>query len=638
MSDAPFIPPKTRDKLAAFHPEGTRHIAKIELALSLIGNGIPPEAVAETLRQKFPNATEQEIRSVVDWCVARNPTPSGHGKPINGNRHASPQNGKRLIIHRPDKPVKPAPTPEKIIAATNGDNMDESDWRDASKVPLPDDFMQDAETLLLALYAAEDRINIVCSFTVNNHGKANPDGAGKTLLRDEWVTWFREKGVPCSKAGAWVRPNPCKQNGSGAKGAQTDADVSAFRFILIESDNLPIAKQLGLYSTLELPIAAIILSGGDSAHAWLRVDAKNEADYKAIVDELYEILVPIGFCKSNKNPSRLSRLPGCPRVIGASGDKQQRLIYINPNPSPLVFAEFREHLSCLGSLVRADALEARMLAHLKPRAKAMTLEMFEGDTPDEGFYFRDSEVTVWSGAAGQGKSTILLQVMFKLLTSNIPFFVCSLEYKPEQLCLMLARSMHRRSAISEADAKEFLFAFGKCFHFSDTVGEIAADQLLSMMRVAHRKNGARHFFIDSLMRVAGLEEDYPAQGQFLNDLQAVAKQTSGHIHLVAHPRKFDEDTRARKTDVKGSSLIINNADNIVMIRRNFKKLRMQEEGELTPEQDKEMHDSEFYVEKQRETGWLGIFRLRFDKATKTFDLFTPPLREPPKTQDRYKTE
>jgi hypothetical protein len=34
----------------------------------------------------------------------------------------------------------------------------------------------------------------------------------------------------------------------------------------------------------------------------------------------------------NKNPARLSRLPGVVRQIGANGDGRQRLFYLNPQP------------------------------------------------------------------------------------------------------------------------------------------------------------------------------------------------------------------------------------------------------------------------------------------------------------------
>jgi hypothetical protein len=54
MSTEAYIPRKTIDELSASHQEGSRHAAMIKIAMSLIGNGLPDEAVFATLRSKFP--------------------------------------------------------------------------------------------------------------------------------------------------------------------------------------------------------------------------------------------------------------------------------------------------------------------------------------------------------------------------------------------------------------------------------------------------------------------------------------------------------------------------------------------------------------------------------------------------------
>ena len=43
------------------------------------------------------------------------------------------------------------------------------------------------------------------------------------------------------KAGTWVRPNPvAAKTGSGKGGAVMDKDIAAPRFVLLESDTLPL--------------------------------------------------------------------------------------------------------------------------------------------------------------------------------------------------------------------------------------------------------------------------------------------------------------------------------------------------------------------------------------------------------------
>ena len=84
--------------------------------------------------------------------------------------------------------------------------------------------------LLAALYDKGERINIITDYTpseADRKQKANPQGAGKTLLRDEWLRYIREHGTPQSEAGAWIRPNPVKGVGSGKNGAPS-RDMYAF--------------------------------------------------------------------------------------------------------------------------------------------------------------------------------------------------------------------------------------------------------------------------------------------------------------------------------------------------------------------------------------------------------------------------
>ena len=116
------------------------------------------------------------------------------------------------------------------------------------------------------------------------------------------------------EAGAWVRFNP--MDGKGAK----NENVTDFRYALVESDSMPIDKQNAIYKELELPIAALVHSGNKSLHAIVKVYAKNYEEYRNRVDYLYKICQKNGIIvdTQNKNPSRLSRMPGFIR----NGQKQ----------------------------------------------------------------------------------------------------------------------------------------------------------------------------------------------------------------------------------------------------------------------------------------------------------------------------
>lgn len=116
------------------------------------------------------------------------------------------------------------------------------------------------------------------------------------------------------EAGAWIRFNPLD-----GKGCKND-NVTDFRYTLIESDTLEIEKQNAVIRELELPVACLVHSGGKSLHAVVRVDAADYSEYRKRVDYLYKICNKNGLKidSQNRNPSRLSRMPGVVR----NGKKQ----------------------------------------------------------------------------------------------------------------------------------------------------------------------------------------------------------------------------------------------------------------------------------------------------------------------------
>ena len=116
------------------------------------------------------------------------------------------------------------------------------------------------------------------------------------------------------EAGAWIRFNPL--NGNGVK----DSDITEYRFALVESDSCDIDKQNAIIRELELPVAALVYSGGKSVHAIVRVDAADYTEYRRRVDYLYDVCKKNGLepDRQNRNPSRLSRMPGVIR----NGKKQ----------------------------------------------------------------------------------------------------------------------------------------------------------------------------------------------------------------------------------------------------------------------------------------------------------------------------
>lgn len=116
------------------------------------------------------------------------------------------------------------------------------------------------------------------------------------------------------EAGAWIRFNPLD-----GKGVKND-NVTEYRYALIESDKTSISQQNAIIRELELPVACLVHSGGKSVHAIVKIEARDYQEYQKRVDYLYKICAKNGLAvdTQNKNPSRLSRMPGIMR----NGKKQ----------------------------------------------------------------------------------------------------------------------------------------------------------------------------------------------------------------------------------------------------------------------------------------------------------------------------
>ena len=123
-----------------------------------------------------------------------------------------------------------------------------------------------------------------------------------------------------SEVGAWIRFNPL--DGKDVK----NENVTEFRYALVESDTMDISAQKAIITELELPVAALVYSGKKSLHAIVKIDASTYEEYKKRVDYLYNVCNKNGLKLDiqNRNPSRLSRMPGVMR-----NDKKQYLLDTN---------------------------------------------------------------------------------------------------------------------------------------------------------------------------------------------------------------------------------------------------------------------------------------------------------------------
>lgn len=122
------------------------------------------------------------------------------------------------------------------------------------------------------------------------------------------------------EAGAWIRFNPL--DGKGVK----NENVTDYRYTLVECDNMELSKQREIIDQLQLPVACLVYSGKKSIHAIVHVDANSKEEYRKRVEYIYSVCQRAGLSVDiqNKNPSRLSRMPGVLR-----NGKMQELLAVN---------------------------------------------------------------------------------------------------------------------------------------------------------------------------------------------------------------------------------------------------------------------------------------------------------------------
>lgn len=190
-------------------------------------------------------------------------------------------------------------------------------WLKISSIPQPSPNWNPKEeliTYLKTLFEPEERVGYVTqSYFKEGVDRALPtkghfDRSAEELIgKLEKCNEIQEViGDYDPLVGAWVRFNPLD-------GKDTyDQNVTAHRYALVESDELSIEKQYAILKELQLPIVILVHSGGKSLHAIVKVEASDYDKYRKRVDYLYKVLSKNGFKidGQNKNPSRLSRLPG----------------------------------------------------------------------------------------------------------------------------------------------------------------------------------------------------------------------------------------------------------------------------------------------------------------------------------------
>lgn len=234
------------------------------------------------------------------------------------------------------KPFPTAPNPQplttqekldRILGFIGSDRPTKADLWDASPVRLCDHVRDDGPIFVESLFQSTDLVNVVETRPSQHDTHVKPSGFGLTLPKSALINRMRGNLFPESY-GTMIRPNP--MDGHGVR----DANVTAYRFMLIEFDEMPLDLQLALLAKVKLPIAAIIYSGGKSMHALLACpnDIKTRDDWNMAIATPKRMFKSIGADVSTLNPSRMTRLPGSMRRSHDGCDMAtQELLYLDPS-------------------------------------------------------------------------------------------------------------------------------------------------------------------------------------------------------------------------------------------------------------------------------------------------------------------
>lgn len=328
---------------------------------------------------------------------------------------------------------------------------------------------------------------------------------------------------------------------------------------------------------------AMSVNAGAGNHQWI------DSDWERL-DRFSEILL----CYDNDEAGQ----KGAREVANRLGADRCKIVHFGPHKdaNEALQAGFsaKDFDHCIASARTFDPEELRQLVDFWGEVKAsfwpaegeknlypvLTLNGADMDW----FEFRPGEVSVWTGYNGHGKSLILNQILLGLLKQGEKMCVFSGEMLPKQQGRRMAKQLTGidRPAIAYLDAAEaWLKDRAWIFNLAETA---TLDRLLEVFKYGYKRYGIRHFVIDSLM-MTDVPEDgagaMSAQKEAMRKLATFSRSNQAHIHLVAHPRKAqDEKKGPGKMDVSGSSKLTDAADNVWSVWADHK-----EEGERPDESD-----------------------------------------------------
>lgn len=443
---------------------------------------------------------------------------------------------------------------DSMVLATTPEQYQvvDKNWIEESDVHIPKSYpleqrKQDIVTYLTTLFEPEEYVGYVVNTFALPDGKQSPtmgnysrtvqqilDGInGTTQLENVFGSFNKEMG-------AWIRFNPID-----GKGVKND-NVTAFRYMLLESDNMSLGKQKAILEQLELPIAAMVFSGGKSIHAIVKVDAYSYEEYRKRVDFIYSIAQKNGFKpdKKNRNPSRLSRMPGVMR-----GGNPQFLMATNIGKEN--YKEWEEWIAS----VNDDLPEPEELDALWDNMPDLAPPLIEG-------ILREGHKMLIAGPSKAGKSFALIQLCISIAEGRPWFGFDCTQGKVLYVNLELDRAscLHRFKDVYEA-LEQQPTNIGNISIWNLRGKSLPMDQLAPKLIRRAQKRNYKAIIIDPIYKViTGDENSADQMANFCNQFDKVCTELKCAVIYCHHHSKGSQTGKRSMDRASGSGVFARDPD------------------------------------------------------------------------------
>ena len=443
---------------------------------------------------------------------------------------------------------------DSMVLATTPEQYQvvDKNWIEESDVHIPKSYpleqrKQDIVTYLTTLFEPEEYVGYVVNTFTLPDGKQSPtmgnysrtvqqiiDGInGTTQLENVFGTFNKEMG-------AWIRFNPID-----GKGVKND-NVTAFRYMLLESDNMSLGKQKAILEQLELPIAAMVFSGGKSIHAIVKVDAYSYEEYRKRVDFIYSIAQKNGFKpdKKNRNPSRLSRMPGVMR-----DGKPQFLMATNIGKEN--YKEWEEWIAS----VNDDLPEPEDLNDLWDNMPDLAPPLIDG-------ILREGHKMLIAGPSKAGKSFALIQLCISIAEGKPWFGFDCTQGKVLYVNLELDRAscLHRFKDVYEA-LEQQPTNIGNISIWNLRGKSLPMDQLAPKLIRRAQKRNYKAIIIDPIYKViTGDENSADQMANFCNQFDKVCTELKCAVIYCHHHSKGSQTAKRSMDRASGSGVFARDPD------------------------------------------------------------------------------